>query len=118
MSTRIDRKNPFSATVKERYSLTRSGSTKESFHVVLDLKDSGMEFKVGDAIGILAENDPSLVERILKALQVPGNTPIVDPRSKQEMPLGQFLLRRVNLSRLTISLLGASDPDYIATHDL
>jgi len=121
MSTRIDRKNPFIATVKERYPLTRSGSTKETFHVVLDLKNSGMAFKVGDAIGIYAENDPILVDRVLKSLNLSGETLIIDPRSQKEVSLRQFFLQKANLGRLTtplLSLLGCFDETYASSHDL
>jgi sulfite reductase (NADPH) flavoprotein alpha-component len=98
----IDRLHPFPLMIKDRYRLTKSGSTKEIYHVVLDLKDSNLHFKAGDSIGIYAHNDPVLVERLLKALQ-----------ASHDARLRDFLLYKANLSRLTPVLRqGREVPDH------
>ena len=45
------RKNPFPATIKEAYSLARD-DVKETFHYVIDITGSGLEYKAGDSIGL------------------------------------------------------------------
>lgn len=121
----IDKSNPFPAKIKERYPLTKPGSTKTTYHIVLDLKESGMTFKVGDSIGIFGENDPLLVDRLLVALQANGDEVITESRSGNSMSLRHFLTRKANLSRLTPSFLKVADPNhpllndkaYLASHD-
>lgn len=93
------RKKPFCAKIKERFALTKPGSTKETYHVVLDIKDSDMEFKVGDSIGILAQNDPVLVQRMIASMGASGDEQILEPRTNEPMTLRDFLTHKANLSR-------------------
>ena len=60
-------KNPYITKVTECYVLNGEGSKKETCHIVFDLGDSGLEYKVGDAIGVLAENPPLTVDNLIKA---------------------------------------------------
>lgn len=72
-----------------------------------------MTFKVGDSIGIYGENDPVLVERILKTLPFSSTTQIKDPRSHEMLSLHSFLSKKANLSRLTphlTKILNCQDP--------
>lgn len=108
----ITRTNPFPASIQERYLLNKEGSSKETYHLVLDLKDSGIDFKVGDSVGIYAQNDPELVARFLKALNASGEEGIVEPRSGQTTTLHAFLQDKANLSRLNSSFLQLIDPNH------
>ncbi|MFI5334682.1 MAG: hypothetical protein ACHQT8_05920, partial [Chlamydiales bacterium] len=115
------RTRPAAVTLKERAPLTKTGSTKETYHVVLDLKNSGIEFNVGDSIGVLPENDPLLVGHLLDAMGAKGEEIIQDPRSQEQMTLRTFLTRYANLSRASSSFLklfhayGASSHPKIET---
>ena len=60
-------KNPYLTKVTECYVLNGEGSKKETCHIVFDLGDSGLEYKVGDALGVLAENPPLTVDNLIKA---------------------------------------------------
>ena len=53
--------------ITENYILNGEGSRKETRHIVFDLGDSGLDYKVGDALGVLAENPPHIVEELLEA---------------------------------------------------
>ncbi len=105
MSKPFSRVSPFSAVIKERYPLTKLGSTKETHHVVLDLKNSQMSFKVGDSLGIYGDNDPTLVQRLIAAMRVNPETSIIHPRTQEEMSVMTFLTKKANISRLTSSFL-------------
>ena len=96
----FDKSNPFPAKIKERSLLNKSGSTKQTYHVVLDIKGSGLTFKPGDSIAVLAKNDASRVEEALRTLGAKGEDPIVDPRTNQSMTMHDYLTYKVNLSRL------------------
>jgi sulfite reductase (NADPH) flavoprotein alpha-component len=101
----INKTHPFFAKIKDRYLLTQQGSTKETYHISLDTTNSGIDFKVGDSIGVFAQNDPILVEHLLEALRASGSEPILDPRSGTTFSLKQFLTTKANLARLTSSFL-------------
>jgi sulfite reductase (NADPH) flavoprotein alpha-component len=62
------RDNPFRAGVKERRTLTAEGSSKQTIHVSFALDGSSLKYEAGDACGVLAKNDSSLVEDILSLL--------------------------------------------------
>ena len=53
--------------ITENYILNGEGSRKETRHVVFELGDSGLDYKVGDALGVLAENPPHIVDEIIDA---------------------------------------------------
>ena len=61
-------KNPYDSKVTENYVLNGEGSRKETRHVVFDLGDSGLEYKAGDALGVIPITSAQLVEDVLVAL--------------------------------------------------
>lgn len=99
------RTKPALATLKERFRLTKEGSTKETYHVVLDLKHAPIEFNAGDSIAVLAQNDPLLVQHLLDAMQASGEETILDPRTKDTVSVRTFLTHRANLARASSSFL-------------
>jgi len=101
----IDRKHPVPVHIRRRFLLTQGNSTKITFHVSLNITDSGLCFKVGDSVGVFAQNDPLLVSHLIAAMKATGKEIILDPRSNQEMTLERFLSTKANLSRITSSFL-------------
>ena len=59
-------KNPYNSKITENYVLNGEGSRKETRHIVFDLGDSGLDYKVGDALGVLPENPPHIVEELIE----------------------------------------------------
>lgn len=92
------RDNPATAKFVARYRLNKAGSEKETHHVEFDLSGSGLDYVVGDSFGIFPENDPGLVDAIVRALAVPSDFEIGD-RSLREI-----LLRDLSLSPAPDSL--------------
>lgn len=103
--TKFDRNNPLSVTLKDRYPLTRESSTKEIWHITLNMPSEGIEYHPGDSVGIYAQNDPTLVSHLIEAMQAKADTPIIHKRSGVSMTLSHFLTHHANLSRLTSSFL-------------
>jgi len=62
------RENPALATFLSRRKLNGEGSEKETWHVELDLTACGLDYIVGDAFGIVAQNDPRLVDAVIALL--------------------------------------------------
>jgi len=73
----FDQSNPFNAKVMDNFVLTGRGSSKETRHVELSIEGSGLEFEPGDALGVIARNDPRLVERVLEALRLPADAEVI-----------------------------------------
>lgn len=116
----IDRNHPAYVTIKERYPLTKFGSSKETYHVTLNLKESGIRFKPGDSLGVYAQNDPHLVQRLLQAMKASGNEEIL--HQGIILTIREFLTSKANIFRLTSSFLKMVAPEraskeYIASND-
>ena len=66
-------KNPYSSHLTENYVLNGEGSGKETRHIVFDLGDSGLEYKAGDALGVIPVCPPELVQELLDASNLNGD---------------------------------------------
>lgn len=96
---------PYISRLKERTLLTGPSSSKKTFHIVLDIADASLEFKVGDSIGVLPKNDPELVDRILHKLKASGEEEIQDTRAQETLSFRKFLLERANISKVSFHKL-------------
>lgn len=65
--------NPFAAEIMELVNLNSSRSGKQTVHVELSLEGSGLTYQPGDAIGVLPQNDPAVVEAVMAAAGVAGD---------------------------------------------
>jgi len=65
-------KNPYFSTVTTNHILNGEGSKKETRHLVFELGESGLEYKAGDALGIIPTSPPELVDDIIGALGANG----------------------------------------------
>ncbi|MFJ5767155.1 assimilatory sulfite reductase (NADPH) flavoprotein subunit [Lysinibacillus sp. NPDC093210] len=63
------RKNPYDAEVLENINLNGRGSNKETRHIELSIEGANFHFQPGDSIGILPENNETLVHALITALQ-------------------------------------------------
>jgi sulfite reductase (NADPH) flavoprotein alpha-component len=72
-----DKQNPFPATVLENIRVVGRHSTKETRHVELDLSGSGLSYQPGDALGLIAPNDPDIVAELLNATGLAGDTEVI-----------------------------------------
>jgi sulfite reductase (NADPH) flavoprotein alpha-component len=70
------RENPATATFISRARLNKPGSAKETWHIEFDLSESKIEYAVGDSFGLFPNNDPVLVDAVIKALDAPPDFPI------------------------------------------
>jgi sulfite reductase (NADPH) flavoprotein alpha-component len=70
------RVNPVEVTFLSRTLLNKPGSDKETWHIEFDIGATGLEYAVGDSLGLFPTNDPALVEAVLKAIDAPADFPI------------------------------------------
>ena len=59
----FSKSNPFAAEITESVNLNSSRSDKETWHIELSLAGSGLTYEPGDALGVVPQNDPALVEQ-------------------------------------------------------
>lgn len=105
MSASYNKNNPFFASVKERYLLTLPGSKKNTQHVVLDIKGSGLTYHVGDSIGIFPANSVELVNKTLRALRAGEEESVVDKHTGETWNIREFLTKKANITDLSKKLL-------------
>jgi sulfite reductase (NADPH) flavoprotein alpha-component len=72
------REMPVEAKFVHRSRLNGAGSEKTTNHIVIDLSESGLEYEVGDSLGVYAANDPALVDQIIATLNMPPDFPVMD----------------------------------------
>jgi sulfite reductase (NADPH) flavoprotein alpha-component len=84
--------------------LNAEGSAKDTRHVVLDLRGSGITYKPGDALGVYPENCPDLVQSVLAALGASGAED-VPGWDAQPISLHDALLRDFSITRPSPDLL-------------
>ncbi len=100
------------------------GSEKETRHYEFSLADSGLQYQVGDSMGIFPQNNPKLVQELLDALHFSGDEQVKnkdgETASVREgllkhyqitQPSKQFLEAMVEKSRGASELGELLDPD-------
>ena len=70
------RNRPAEVAFLSRTRLNKTGSSKETWHIELDLADSGITYAVGDSLGIFPRNHPALVDAVISAIGAPPDFPI------------------------------------------
>lgn len=104
-TSHYNKANPFLACIKERVNLCGEGSQKRTFHIVLDLKGSGIVYQAGDSIAVQPKNDPVIVEKMLRLLHATGEEVISDKHTKEPVQLKDYLTRKVNLAEVPRKLI-------------
>ena len=103
--TVYSRKNPFRAEVLENINLNGRGSNKETRHLELSLEGSGLTYEPGDALGIYPENDPELVELVLKELKWNPEEVVTVDKQGERLPLKEALTSHFEITVLTKKFL-------------
>lgn len=110
------RDNPFAAEVLFNQRLTgrafkgqRHGQygdfDKDVRHIELSLEGSGLHYEPGDALGVRHRNPAALVEAVLEAAELDGNTDV--EHDNATLPLREWLAAKRELTRLSRPFLAA-----------
>jgi sulfite reductase (NADPH) flavoprotein alpha-component len=94
------RTNPFPAPLIENRRLNKEGSSKDTRHFVISLKNSGLVYKPGDSLGVFAQNPPALVDDLLARLHLDGSVSVTIDTKGTTTPLRQALLTNYILNRV------------------
>lgn len=88
-----DKRNPFPARILDNLVIVDRHSTKETRHIEFDIAGSGLVYQPGDALGIVARNDPAVVAALLDATGLSGDAEIAvkgEPTTLSEALEGHF----------------------------
>lgn len=100
--TRIYNRNaPCIAKMKDRKRLTCETAVKQTFHVSLDIQDTGLSFEPGDSLAVFAENAPEPTFAILAQLGIDPETTVPG----QEISAYRHFSQKINLAKARSSLL-------------
>lgn len=96
---------PCIVSIQKKELLSSPDSLKKTYHISLDISNTDLQFLPGDSIGILPQNDPILIQRFFTLISSHPADPVIDPRSQETLKGQEYLLSKVNLSRVNTSLL-------------
>ena len=100
------RKNPFPARLLVNTRLNGEGSEKETRHYEFSLSGSGLQYEVGDSMGIHPRNNPRLVEDLLEALKFSGDEQVKNKES-ETFSIREGLLRHYEITQPSKQFLEA-----------
>lgn len=95
-----NKSNPFRSTLLEYVNLNGRGSIKETLHMELLIEDSGLNYAPGDAVGILPDNRPELVDALIEKLGESPDT-AVHLSADEVVPLRDALTQHYEITILT-----------------
>lgn len=97
------KQNPYLSAIRERYSLSLPGSEKNTLHLVLDLRGSGLTYHAGDSIGIFPRHDPELVKKTLHAAKAQGDEEV--EAAGEKISFSEYLFSKGNLTTVSPKLV-------------
>ena len=92
------RERPFNAEVLVNQRISAAGSSKDVRHIELSLRDSGLSYEPGDALGVWPSNPPALVDAVVTALKADPQQPVT--HDSTTLPLREWLLDKRELTRI------------------
>jgi sulfite reductase (NADPH) flavoprotein alpha-component len=98
----FSKKRPFPSAVLKNYNLNNAGA-KQTNHVEISLEGSGLEYEVGDALGVYPENPESVVDEIIAAL--PFRAGEVPTSTGEEVSLREALIRHYDIGNINKALI-------------
>ena len=98
-----NKQNPFPAEVLVNQKITGGESSKDVRHIELSLEDSGLRYKPGDSLAVIASNPPALVGQLLDELELDGDSNV--SLDRQTVPLEEALLHKLEITLVALPFL-------------
>ncbi len=99
------REHPFTATLLANQRITARNGSKDVRHIELSLDGANLAYEPGDALGVWATNPPELIDAVLAALKLDGETRV--SVQNETAALREWLLRKREITKLSRPLLAA-----------
>lgn len=90
------KKNPFAGTLLTSQKITGRDSIKDIRHIEISLEDSGIQYQVGDALGVYFLNDETIVQRIINAYGLSAEETVT--LGDESLTLAQALTEKCELT--------------------
>jgi len=100
------RDNPYLSPLIDKRPLTREVSSKQTLHLAFSLAESSLRYESGDALVVVAQNNPHLVDDILRLLSFTGEEP-VEVTKVGLLSLREALLHHLTITKLSRKLIAA-----------
>jgi sulfite reductase (NADPH) flavoprotein alpha-component len=97
------KQNPFSAELSVSQKITGRDSAKDVRHIEIDLGDSGITYKAGDALGVWFENDSELVSELIAELSFTENDEIIV--AKETLTLKDALTSKLEITQTSVNFI-------------
>lgn len=98
-----DRNNPFPAEVLVNQKITGGSSSKDVRHIELSLEGSGISYEPGDALAVVVDNPPALVDELLAVLELSGSNAV--SVGDRETDLRAALTTELEITALNLGFL-------------
>jgi sulfite reductase (NADPH) flavoprotein alpha-component len=86
--------------------LNMQGSEKETWHYEFSLAGSGLQYDVGDSMGVFAQNNPVLVQELLDTLHFSGDEQVTN-KEGEKFSIREALLKHFDLAQPSKQFLEA-----------
>jgi len=105
-------KEPYRSRIKYRTLLNKEGSSKKTYLLILDIKDSNISYNPGDSVAILVENDPRIVDLTINYMKADPTQEIFDRRTNEKTSLKDFLTKKANISKANFNFIKLFDKKF------
>lgn len=95
---------PFPSRLLRQYNLNAASAEKQTQHIEFTLEGSGLDYQVGDALGVVPRNDEALVDELLGHLPFNTKADVASPDGG-EISLRDALIRHYDIRTLSNSLI-------------
>ena len=102
---KYSKSNPYEAEVLTNINLNGRGSNKETRHIELLLDNFGEEYEPGDCLVVLPQNDPALVDLLVRTLGWSPDTQVLINEDGDTLNLEEALTSHFEITKLTKPLL-------------
>ena len=93
------KENPYTATLLKSHPLVTDDAGRMVVHVEIDLEDSGLQYEVGDSLGVLTDNPGEVVSEVLELNGLSGDETIEG--RKGLTTIREALTEQCDLNQLT-----------------
>ncbi|NGX34450.1 MAG: Sulfite reductase [NADPH] flavoprotein alpha-component [Candidatus Anoxychlamydiales bacterium] len=103
---------PYISRINHRTLLNKEGSSKKTYHLILDIKSSNISYDPGDSVAILVENDPRIVDLTINYMKADPSQEILHPKTNEKMSLKDFLTKKANISKANFNFIKLFDKKF------
>jgi sulfite reductase (NADPH) flavoprotein alpha-component len=114
VETGYSKKHPFPAPLLENHLLNDRASSKDTRHIAFSLAGSGLVYETGDALGVMPQNCPGVVDHIIAAQQLDPAASVPLPNGKAA-PLREALIANYEIRQwIGQPAAGKSAADFVS----